>query len=109
MAALVDGWRRFGASSRGTGRKETRRGGEVWLGQLRQRALLGLLGVSPREKMMGRGKRRRNRDRIRATWPREGIECARAESEDRRRPTRGVAGDDAVHGMGARTVHWRAQ
>ena len=60
-----------------------------------------MLGVSPREKTMGRGKRRRNRDWIRATWPREGIERARAESEDRRRPTRGVAGDDAGHGMGA--------
>ena len=57
----------------------------------------------------GEGKRRRNRDWIRAMWPREGIERARGESEDRRRPTRGVAGDDAGHGMGARTVHWRAQ
>jgi len=56
----------------------------------------------------GEGKTETEPGLDKATWPREGIERARAESEDRRRPTRGVAGDDAGHGMGARTVHWRA-
>ena len=64
----------------------------------RRRLCSAWLVPSARTKTMGRGKRRRNRDWIRATWPREGIERVRAESEDRRRSTRGVAGGRSRYG-----------